>query len=107
MRNCSFKKVIVLFSIIGMICCFFNQTAFAQLPYERPSYEDMALDGIIGRPLMLASAILGTGIFIVTSPFSALGGNDREAANTLIAMPLRDTFGRCLGCEPIETQMRY
>ena len=65
---------------------------------SRPSAEAMVVDGLIVRPLTLAGTIIGTGIFIVTLPFSAAGGNVGEAGNTLVMEPARATFGPCLGC---------
>lgn len=67
---------------------------------SRPSAEAMVVDGLIVRPLTLAGTIVGTGIFIVTLPFSAMGGNVEEAGNALVMEPARATFGPCLGCLP-------
>jgi len=48
--------------------------------------------------LLLAATGVGTGMFLVSLPFSALGGNVEEAANTLVIRPAWQTFVRCLGC---------
>ena len=64
----------------------------------RPSAEAMILDGLVYRPLALAGTIVGTGIFVITLPFSMLGGNVDEARETLVIEPAQDTFARCLGC---------
>lgn len=66
----------------------------------RPSAEAMLLDGLIYRPIALASTVIGTGIFIVTLPFSAAGGNVKDAGERLVVEPAREVFGRCLGCFP-------
>lgn len=66
----------------------------------QPSGEEMALDGLIARPLMLGATAVGTGIFLVTLPFSLIGGNVDEAGERLVAEPARTTFGSCLGCVP-------
>ena len=65
-----------------------------------PSAEAMLVDGLIYRPLYLASTVLGTGVFIVTLPFSAAGGNVRDAGERLVLEPAREAFSRCLGCLP-------
>ena len=70
----------------------------AQQVARRPSAEAMILDGLVYRPVSLAGSIVGTGIFVVTLPFSLLGGNVKQAGETLVLEPARDTFGRCLGC---------
>ena len=64
----------------------------------KPGAEQMILDGLIYRPLSLAGTAIGTGIFIVTLPFSILGGNVDEAGKKLVIDPARVTFGSCLGC---------
>lgn len=65
---------------------------------DEPRFFRMIGDLIIGRPLLLAATGLGTGIFLASLPFSLLGGNVKEAANTLVVGPARQTFVRCLGC---------
>lgn len=71
-------------------------------PYTRtedePRYFRMIGDLLIARPLLLVATGIGTAIFLVSLPFSALGGNVKEAANTLVVGPARQTFTRCLGC---------
>jgi hypothetical protein len=65
---------------------------------DRPGGMEMTADLVLARPALLISTVLGTGIFLVSLPFSALGGNTAEAAETLVMTPLRATFMRCLGC---------
>ena len=57
----------------------------------------MAGDAIVGRPLGLVSLVLGFGLFVVSSPFSALGGNFGDAWGTLVVNPAKFTFTRPLG----------
>ena len=54
-------------------------------------------DATVVRPLMLVTTALGTAAFIVTLPFSALGGNVSEAGEKLVVGPARSTFKRPLG----------
>lgn len=70
---------------------------------DRPSGMEMAADTLLARPLLLVSTVVGTGLFIVSLPFSALGGNVKEAGNTLVATPFKATFVRCLGCSMKQT----
>lgn len=72
--------------------------SFAQNVTQRPSGLEMTTDAILVRPLMFVGTVLGTGVFVVSLPFSALGGNVGEAANTLVVTPFKATFIRCLGC---------
>ncbi|MBL8224571.1 MAG: hypothetical protein JNM50_04510 [Chromatiales bacterium] len=62
-----------------------------------PTYGEMVVDGLLLRPLGFVGTVLGTGAWIVTLPFSALGGNAGEAANQLIVKPAQYTFTRPLG----------
>ncbi|ADJ28163.1 hypothetical protein [Nitrosococcus watsonii] len=65
---------------------------------DEPRYFRMMGDLLIARPLLLVATGLGTGIFLVSLPFSVLGGNVKEAADTLVVGPAQQTFTRCLGC---------
>jgi hypothetical protein len=82
------------------------QSALAQSPNDpaaryhgmKPTAEGMFLDGLVARPVGLASTILGTGLFVVTLPFSIMGGNVEQARERFIDEPMAYTFRRCLGC---------
>ncbi|HLV16556.1 MAG TPA: multidrug transporter [Pseudomonas sp.] len=62
-----------------------------------PAYA-MIGDLLIARPLLIAGTVIGTGVFIVTLPFSLLGGNVGEAGQALVVEPAKAAFVRCLGC---------
>jgi hypothetical protein len=49
------------------------------------------------RPLSLCATIIGGVTFILTIPFSALGGNVQPAYNYLVEDPFLYTFARPLG----------
>ncbi len=61
------------------------------------TFGTMVTDALVARPLGLGATIIGTAAWIITLPFSALGGNVNEAAQTLIVAPARYTFVRPLG----------
>ena len=73
---------------------------------DSPTELAMMGDAIIVRPFMLGATVLGTAVFTVTLPFSALGGNTSEAAEALVRSPARTTFLRCLGCTTIQHDQR-
>lgn len=85
-----------------------NDSPPATAPYtqieDEPRFFGMMGDLLIARPLLLAATAVGTGIFLVSLPFSLLGGNAKEAANTLVVGPARQTFVRCLGCRLISSR---
>ena len=64
---------------------------------EEPTGGTMLADAFMVRPLMLAGTIVGAATFIVTLPFSLLGGNVGEAGRTLVVEPAAYTFVRPLG----------
>lgn len=63
-----------------------------------PPFYSMLGDLIIARPLLLGATVIGTAAFIVSLPFTALGGNVKEAGQALVIDPGKATFVRCLGC---------
>lgn len=65
--------------------------------YDDPTFGSMAVDAVVARPLGLCATVVGTALWIVTLPFSALGGNVNEAAMQLIVKPARFTFTRPIG----------
>jgi hypothetical protein len=64
---------------------------------EVPSSSVMLMDAVIGRPLGLAAAIAGTGIFVVTLPFTLPSETSGDAAWGLVGRPTGWTFMRPLG----------
>ncbi len=66
---------------------------------DAPKGYAMLGDLLIARPLLIGATIIGTAAFIVSLPFSALGGNVKEAGQALVIEPGREAFVRCLGCD--------
>lgn len=65
---------------------------------EDPSALAMGTDLLLVRPVLLATTVVGSAIWLVSLPFSAAGGNMKQAADTLVIGPGEATFVRCLGC---------
>ncbi|WP_137885961.1 multidrug transporter [Pseudomonas sp. 2FE] len=65
---------------------------------EAPPAYSMIGDLLIARPLLIGATAIGVVAFVVSLPFTALGGNVGEAAQELIAVPGKEAFVRCLGC---------
>ena len=64
---------------------------------KAPSGEAMAADAVVVRPLGIVSLVAGFGLFVVSSPFSALGGNAGDAWRAMVVKPAKFTFKRPLG----------
>jgi hypothetical protein len=73
---------------------------------NKPSEMAMLFDGLVARPLLFGATAVGTVLFIGTLPFSALGGNVKEAGSALVVAPAKATFVRCLGCTPTQDEYR-
>lgn len=66
-------------------------------PGEPRSAEKMVVDALVVRPLGILGTAAGTLVFVVSLPFSALGGNTDAAFQKLVADPAAYTFTRPLG----------
>lgn len=62
-----------------------------------PTAGEMLADTVLVRVPMFVATVVGVVTFVVTLPFSALGGNMDEAGNTLVLEPAEYTFMRPLG----------
>jgi hypothetical protein len=92
------KRFIVLataFALVAIPC----STCFAQgLEQDGDIIAGkMAGDALVVRPLGLCATLIGGAIFIVSLPFSALGGNTGPAYDSLVVDPFTFTFNRPLG----------
>lgn len=65
---------------------------------EAPKGYAMAGDLIIARPLLIGATVIGAGLFVISLPFTAAGGNIGEAGRALVVEPGMAAFVRCLGC---------
>ena len=66
----------------------------------RIEFQNEELDDlIIARPLLIGATAIGVVAFVVSLPFTALGGNVAEAGEALVLEPGKEAFVRCLGCE--------
>jgi hypothetical protein len=73
---------------------------------NNPSEMAMFFDALVARPLLVGATAVGTVLFIGTLPFSAVGGNVGEVGKTLVVSPAKAAFVRCLGCTPIQDELR-
>ncbi len=73
------------------------EKGFKEPPPKKPPSSVMFLDAAIGRPLGLATTVVGTTLFVVTLPFTAPSGSAGDAARGLVVEPAGWTFVRPLG----------
>lgn len=89
-----------LYKII--LCCALLIAALpaqAELDKSAPSAAVMAADAFIARPMYFLASQVGALVYVTTLPFSLMGKNANQAAETLVVSPLQSTFIRCLGCK--------
>ena len=85
------KKALII--IMTVLFAFTSTFAFADSDKD----EAMILDTIVERPAGLVATIVGTAVFVVGLPFSLLGNNTRDTAQTLVVAPAKFTFARPVG----------
>lgn len=76
-----------------------NTDVSVEYDTDTPEAYAMVGDLVVARPLLLAATAVGTAVFIVTLPFTALSGNVGKAGKALVVEPGEATFVRCLGCK--------
>jgi len=93
------KQSMILLLIAAMIFIPFGTSALAQSKTmdNNASAEAMTADLLVIRPLGIVATVVGSAIFIVSLPFSALGGNTKTACWKLVQDPAKFTFKRPLG----------
>jgi hypothetical protein len=101
-KNSALLGLMVILLAVGLVVCPFGsfvgaQDEFARFPTEERSSESMVFDLVLLRPAGIVGVVFGTGAFVLSLPFSALGGNTDEAFQRLMADPARYTFKRPLG----------
>jgi len=83
------------------------EQGFAEPPRQgEPNASAVAVDAVLGRPLGLATTLAGTGVFLVTLPFSAASGSVHSAGWGLVGRPAGWTFNRPLGRSKPEYEER-
>jgi len=93
------KNMMILLCIISLIIMPLGASAMTNSvkPVTEIGADTMMVDLIAVRPLQLASLLLGTTVFIVSLPFSALGNNVDQAYEMMMKEPAHLFFKRPLG----------
>lgn len=87
-----------LIATLAVCLMAFSSVGHARAVDESPSALAMTGDALFVRPVLLAATVVGSAVYLVSLPFSLLGGNAKEAGDVLVAGPAKATFVRCLGC---------
>jgi len=65
--------------------------------FDDRSFEAVAADVIVVRPVSFVATILGSALFLVALPVAAISGSTEQTAEALVLKPARATFTRPLG----------
>ncbi len=84
--------------MLAGLVTFLPMGALADKVEENPSNLRMMADLLVARPAGIVLLGLGSVVYVVTLPFSLLGGNSKEALSQLVVEPAKEAFVRCLGC---------
>lgn len=88
-RTVKSKLLTAILSIIFIVAV--TQPASAAIEIDEsdfgPSYETMVVDTVVGKPLQLVTVITGTAAYLVSLPFSLIGGNADQAQQKLFVEP--------------------
>ena len=93
--------------LLAVLTVVFSGTSGLAKDCEGENQADpgvMTVDIALVRPLGAVATVAGLAVFVVSSPFSALGGNIKEAWDSLVVSPAEFTFRRPLGQFECEEQ---
>lgn len=82
---------------ILLIVILFAASAPSTQAFEDSSFEAVAADVIVVRPVSFVATILGSALFLVSLPVAAISGSVSDTAEALVLNPGRMTFTRPLG----------
>jgi hypothetical protein len=88
----------IVITALAVCMLAFSSVGHAQTIEEEPTALAMTGDALFARPALFAITVVGSVVYVVSLPFSLLGGNAAEAGETLVMGPAKATFVRCLGC---------
>ena len=93
------KKSLVLVMVACLLLLPLGSAALAAEYFETepPTGGAMMFDLVLVRPVGIIATAVGAVFYVVSSPFSALGGNIDAAGEKLVKEPAAYTFKRPLG----------
>jgi hypothetical protein len=113
------SKVLLVVLTISLVCAWGGVGTAGQIGYSMraaekgfvskpqpgtPSSGVMAFDALIGRPLGLATTVVGTTLLVISTPLTLHSATTCEAAWGLVGRPGGWTFVRPLGRSAPEFQ---
>ena len=98
MKNMAVKSTIIVM-VMMLAAVPFGSPALAQEYFEsaEPGGGEMIYDLVLVRPIGIIATAVGSVVFVLSLPFSALGDNVDTAGEKLVKAPARFTFKRPIG----------
>ena len=90
--------VVLLLSIAAPVLAESSGSGDPRYTIQNPPAYAMIGDLLIARPLLVVATVIGAGAFVLSLPFTALGGGIGDAGQALVVDPAKAAFVRCLGC---------
>lgn len=93
------KRALALVLVAALLIIPFGSAVAAPEYFESedPGGGEMLFDICVVRPVSLIATAVGAVTFVISWPFSALGGNSDVAGEKLVKDPAAYTFKRPLG----------
>ncbi len=85
------------FLILITSALFLAASAPRTQAFEDRSFEAVAGDVLVVRPLSFVATVLGSALFVLSLPVAAISKSTPETAEALVMRPARATFTRPMG----------
>ncbi len=94
-----FRHSVIFFVTIALVFVSLNTGVLAQNQAEGGDVEagTMTFDLLLVRPFSALATLLGSAAFVVSLPFTAVGGSIEPAYEKMVKAPAAYTFTRPLG----------
>ena len=86
------RNVLILISAL-----FLAASALSTSAFDDGSFEAVAADVIVVRPLSFVATLLGSALFVVSLPVAAISDSVADTSEALVFTPGRMTFTRPMG----------
>ncbi len=91
------KKSVALLVIAALLIIPLGSTAMAEEITKEATPGTIIVDAFMLRPVQNLAIVVGGAAFVVTLPFSAIGGNMSTAYEKLVVKPYKAAWDRPLG----------
>jgi hypothetical protein len=92
-----FKMATLIFVVVSFIVVNFYGTGWTEEKWTKDdpvTDEWNMIDLLVARPMGVAAWILGSGVFVLSLPFTIPTGSVDDAAQMFVVKPFKFSFGR-------------